>query len=114
MNLDEYQKQALTTDLFGGKMQPLTSMAFIDKVLGLVGESGEVADKIKKIIRDQNGKMTDDQKQDISKELGDVLWYVAVMGEYLGVSMDEIAAKNLAKLADRQKRNTLSGSGDNR
>lgn len=73
MTLDEYQKQAITTDSYGGGAQAVSSEAFIAKILGLCGESGEVAEKFKKIFRDKHGAMTENDKSEILKELGDVL-----------------------------------------
>jgi NTP pyrophosphatase (non-canonical NTP hydrolase) len=110
MTFDDYQKQALTTAL-------KSDDEFKDMmhwVLGLNGEAGEVAEKLKKIIRDKNGEISETDKQELAKELGDVLWYLAVFAHDLGMSFDEIAATNLQKLADRQNRNMLRGSGDNR
>jgi NTP pyrophosphatase (non-canonical NTP hydrolase) len=110
MTVDDYQKQALTTAL-------KSDDEFKDMmhwVLGLNGEAGEVAEKLKKIIRDKNGEISETDKQELAKELGDVLWYLAVFAHDLGMSFDEIAATNLQKLADRQNRNMLRGSGDNR
>lgn len=114
MKFSDYQKVAITTDLFDGTQHALTDLAFFEKVLGLVGEAGEVADKFKKIYRDNQGKMNDEQKQQMAKELGDVLWYINAISCYLGLSLDDIAQQNLDKLLDRKERNTLSGSGDNR
>jgi NTP pyrophosphatase (non-canonical NTP hydrolase) len=109
MEFNEYQKQARTTAIYAG-----FGKNFIYPTLGLVGESGEVAEKIKKIIRDGNGVVSEEQKRELEKELGDVLWYVANLGVELGLEMDDIAAKNIAKLKFRQERGTLHGSGDNR
>jgi len=110
MTFDDYQKQALTTAL-------KSDDEFKDMmhwVLGLNGEAGEVAEKLKKIIRDKNGEISEADKHELAKELGDVLWYLAVFAHDLGVSFDAVAATNLQKLADRQNRNMLQGSGDNR
>lgn len=85
--------------------------------LGLAGEAGEVAEKVKKLLRDTNIDMTDipeDKAREIAKELGDVLWYVANLAADLHYTLDEIAEMNLAKLSDRADRNVLKGSGDNR
>lgn len=116
MTLDEYQKQALTTDHFAAqaKSATVTDPAYISKILGLVGESGEVAEKYKKIIRNQGGDMTDDNRQELTKELGDVLWYIAVLARYLDVDLEVVAAANLEKLADRKQRNVIASGGDNR
>jgi NTP pyrophosphatase (non-canonical NTP hydrolase) len=83
-------------------------------VLGLVGEAGEVAEKMKKIIRDNNGEVTEEKKQEIKKELGDVLWYIGAMCSELKISMDEVAQMNIEKLFSRKDRGVLHGDGDNR
>ena len=114
MNFDEYQKQAVTTDLSAGKGSDVLSIAFMDNVLGLLGESGEIAEKFKKILRDKDAQITDEDRQELTKELGDVLLYIALLGHYLDVPLDEIATKNIAKLKSRSVRGKLSGSGDNR
>ena len=114
MNFSDYQKLAMKTDVFGGKKVPLASGAFMAQILGLMGETGEIAEKFKKIYRDQNGEITPEQVQDMKKELGDVLWYIASVSSYLGIKMEDVATHNIEKLASRQKRGKLSGSGDNR
>ena len=81
---------------------------------GLCGESGEVADKIKKAIRDADCVITGQRREDIAKELGDVLWYVAQLSRDLGYNLEEIAQMNMMKLKDRLKRGVIGGSGDNR
>lgn len=111
--LSEYSTFAKSTDLFGGRMT-LSDPAFVSKVLGLVGEAGETADKVKKVIRDKGGIATDEDIAEIKKELGDVLWYVTVMSEYLGSSLAEVAKANVKKLSDRKSRKVISGKGDNR
>jgi NTP pyrophosphatase (non-canonical NTP hydrolase) len=82
--------------------------------LGLAGEAGEVAEHAKKAIRDDGGSVSDERKVAMSKELGDVLWYVAQIATELGLDLNEIADQNLAKLLSRQQRGVLSGSGDER
>ena len=114
MNFNDYQKQAVTTDLSSGKGSEVLSVAFMDKVLGLLGESGEIAEKFKKILRDKDGKLTEEDRKELTKELGDVLWYIALLGHYLDVPFDDIATKNISKLKDRHNRGVLGGSGDNR
>lgn len=114
MTFEEYQKRAIKTDTFGGDATPITDPAFISKLLGLVDEAGEVAGKFKKIYRDNDSQMTVEKLEDIKKELGDVLWYISVMCSYLGLSFEEVAELNLAKLQDRQARGKLKGSGDHR
>lgn len=110
MTLDDYQKQALTTVLSTGD----DFKDLLHWVLGLNGEAGEVAEKIKKIIRDKNSVVSEDDKAELAKEIGDVLWYLAVFAHELGFTLDDIAAANLAKLKSRQARGVLGGSGDNR
>jgi NTP pyrophosphatase (non-canonical NTP hydrolase) len=115
MNFNDYQKRALTTDLGKGKNHKHAhDPAYVDKILSLVGESGEVAEKYKKIIRDKDGVVSKQDKAEITKELGDILWYIAVIADYLGVTLNELAEVNVQKLASRNKRGALSGKGDNR
>lgn len=113
MNLDKYQKRAAEFDLFENSVD-LKAPGFLEKVLGLVGEAGEAADKIKKIIRDKGGYASDEDRQAIAKELGDVLWYLANVARYLDISLSEIAEGNIDKLSSRKKRNKLHGEGDDR
>lgn len=107
MTFDDYQKKALTTAIDEGS-------ELEQRVLGLVGESGEIADKIKKWYRDDGGDLSKLDKQSIAAELGDTLWYIATLADFLGYKLSEIADYNVKKLADRQNRNMLGGSGDNR
>lgn len=110
MTLDEYQKRALTTVISSDD----EFKDLLHWVLGINGEAGEVAEKIKKIIRDKNGEVSDADKTELAKEIGDVLWYLAVFAHHLGVSFDDVAQQNLDKLQSRQKRGVLGGAGDNR
>lgn len=117
MNLNDYQKQAAVTDTFGNKKVVDLSAndpAYVAKILGLVGEAGEVAEKYKKIIRDKKGVISDSDKEAIKKELGDVLWYVALLSKYLGEDLETIADINLKKLSSRHERGAIHGKGDNR
>jgi NTP pyrophosphatase (non-canonical NTP hydrolase) len=82
--------------------------------LGLAGEAGEVAEHAKKAIRDEDGKVSDERRAAMAKELGDVLWYVAQLASELELDLEEVAAGNLQKLRSRQHRGVLSGSGDDR
>lgn len=82
--------------------------------LGLAGEAGEVAERVKKAIRDDGGTVSEERRAALSKELGDVLWYVAQLATELDLSLDEIATQNLEKLLSRQQRGVLSGDGDDR
>jgi len=109
MDFNEYQKKSRKTAVY-----PKIGKNFIYPTLGLAGESGEVAEKIKKILRDHNGKMTAEHKQEISKELGDVLWYVSQIASELNLNLSKVAENNLEKLFSRHKRGKIKGSGDNR
>ena len=84
--------------------------------LGIAGEAGEIANKVKKLDRDLGGEggMTDEAADEILKECGDALWYLAVLIRALHGNMGEVAVANIAKLRDRQKRGVIGGSGDNR
>ena len=113
MGFDEYQKKTKEFDFFEPNGD-LKDVGFVEKVLGLVGEAGETADKIKKILRDKGGKIKEEEKKEIGKELGDVLWYLAGIARYLGMDLSEVAEGNIEKLTDRKKRGKLSGSGDSR
>lgn len=108
MDLNHYQQEASKTAIYPAE-QGLEYVA-----LGLTSESGEVAGKVKKLIRDGNLHNTSGTDKDIAAELGDVLWYVAMSAYEIGYTLDEIAAINLAKLSDRQERGKLGGSGDDR
>ena len=112
MNFDEYQEKIREFDLY--KPGKLTEVGFVEKVLGLAGEAGETADKVKKVLRDKGGCATDEDKKEIVKELGDVIWYVASIARYLDVPFSEVAKMNVEKLTSRKERNKLHGAGDNR
>jgi NTP pyrophosphatase (non-canonical NTP hydrolase) len=109
MTFKEYQDLAKTTATY-----PNIGNNYIYPTLGLAGETGEVAEKIKKIIRDNDGIIDLEKKEEIAKELGDVLWYLAQLSTELKLDFSYIAEKNLEKLKSRQERNRLHGNGDNR
>lgn len=113
MKIDEYAKIALSTLADGQNYGDITPK-LIDQILGLVGESGEVAEKFKKIIRDRQGELTQDDKDEIIKELGDVLWYITTISHLLGSNLETVAKRNNDKLLSRKSRNMIAGSGDNR
>ncbi len=107
MYFDEYQTRSRETAIY-----PDRGSNYVYPTLGLAGEAGEVAEKIKKVIRDKNGIMDQETKDKISKELGDVLWYVAQLATELDLSLDDVADANISKLQSRKERGSLSGSGD--
>lgn len=107
MEMDEYQH--LASKYRHG--EPIVLFA----ALGVAGEAGEVADKVKKAIRDNNGNFDDKAfKESVKYELGDVLWYVSALAEDLGFTLSEVGQSNIAKLEDRRKRCVIHGSGDKR
>ncbi len=107
MNLNEYQCKARETALY-----PNVGENPIYPTLGLTGEAGEVADKVKKVIRDRNGVFDQDAKDAIKLELGDVLWYVSQLSSELGFELENVAISNLEKLSSRSLRGKISGDGD--
>ena len=109
MTFEEYQKESRKTAIY-----PNLGSNYVYPVLGLAGESGEVAEKFKKVIRDNGGVVTEEKKQEIKKELGDVLWYVAQISTELGLTMEEVVQGNLDKLFSRMDRGQIHGNGDNR
>ena len=110
----EYQKKAHGTSLCTriGDTEPGCFLVY--PALKLAGEAGEVAEKIGKIYRDNNGELNRDSIHALVLEMGDVLWYLAELATYLGVDLSQVAACNLQKLADRAARNKIQGSGDDR
>lgn len=103
-NFGNYQKKARETAIYN----PAFSINY--PLLGLIGEVGEFANKYKKVIRDGKPFLRDD----MVGELGDILWYLAILADDCGISLDEVAMKNLEKLLSRKVRGTLGGSGDKR
>lgn len=108
MNFNEYQIAAKSTDIYP------PDHALVCHVFGLTNEAGEVAGKLKKMYRDSNGELSLEVKENIAKELGDVLWYLANVAYDLGYSLYFIAEMNLDKPASRKERNKLGGSGNHR
>ncbi len=113
MQISEYSKTAIST-LVGTHDYGDIDAKLLAQVLGLAGESGEVMEKFKKLIRDKQGKITDEDRAEIIKELGDILWYINSVAHLLGSSLEEVASLNNQKLLSRQERDQLHGSGDNR
>jgi len=109
MTFEEYQTNSRKTAMY-----PNLGNNFIYPVLGLAGEAGEVSEKVKKIIRDDEGVVTESKREEIKKELGDVLWYVAQLCTEFGLKMDDVAIYNIEKLRSRLERGVIHGSGDNR
>ena len=109
MTFEEYQKLSRKTAIYPNK-----GNNFVYPTLGLTGEAGEVSEKIKKVLRDDNGVVDDLKRQEIKKELGDVLWYLSQIATELGLSLDDVATFNVEKINSRQERNKISGDGDNR
>lgn len=113
--LEDYQERAAEYAFYSGML--------VYPALGLAGEAGEVVDKVKKLIRDDHMPLDEhfhtndldyELREELAKELGDVLWYVALIADDIGFSLSDIATMNLEKLESRQRRGRLSGSGDNR
>ena len=107
-DLDMYQQVAKTTAIYPREQ------AIIYPTLGLTGEAGEVANKVKKIIRDGTIENHESLIQEISAEIGDCLWYISVLADDIGVKLSDIANNNLVKLANRKEKGTIHGSGDAR
>ena len=108
LTINQYQDKAIATAIYG------EGSSIIYPTLGMCGEAGEVADKVKKVLRDSNGEFTGEKKLELAKEFGDVAWYIAALCRDLGYTMEEVLQMNLDKLASRKERNMISGSGDNR
>ena len=109
MNFDDYQARSRKTAKY-----PVIGHPVIYPTLGLVNEAGEVAGKIKKVFRDKEGEISEETREALGAELGDVLWYLAQVATELNLSLDEIAEYNITKLYDRLERGKIQGDGDNR
>lgn len=110
MTFDDYQKAALVTAV--NTYEPLMEKTIW--AMGVAGEAGEVVEKWKKIVAYKDGNISDEDLAELAKELGDVVWYIAVFAHTLGLSFDDVMQRNLKKLADRQQRDVIKGAGDNR
>jgi NTP pyrophosphatase (non-canonical NTP hydrolase) len=109
MDFKEYQQASRKTVIY-----PNPGSNIVYPALGLCGETGEVAEKIKKVIRDGDGVVSDEKKEELKKELGDVLWYVEQLSSELKLDLDDVAQSNIDKLYSRMDRGVLKGDGDNR
>ncbi|MEM7726492.1 MAG: nucleoside triphosphate pyrophosphohydrolase family protein [Cyanobacteria bacterium P01_A01_bin.45] len=109
MNANEYQEKAFEFGIY-----PQKGNNWIYPCIGLAGETGEVAELIKRAIRDKSSTIDEELRQKIKLELGDVAWYVAVLAKELDLSFDEILTANIDKLSNRKIKGTLHGSGDER
>jgi NTP pyrophosphatase (non-canonical NTP hydrolase) len=109
MNFNDYQTKSRLTAQF-----PAIGHSVIYPTLGLVNEAGEVAGKIKKVFRDKDGQISEETRDALKAELGDVLWYLSQVATELDLSLDEIAEYNIDKLMDRLERGKIRGDGDNR
>lgn len=108
LTFDQYQEATRSTRIYPDQSK------IIYPALGLAGEGGEVCEKVKKMLRDDNGILTPERRETLMAEVSDVLWYIAALADDIGFSMGEIAAFNLAKLQKRKEQGTLKGDGDNR
>lgn len=113
MEMNDYQKHTRTTAVYPGAGEQGTD-AVVYTSLGLAGEAGEIANKVKKVLRDNGGVLTSEVAADLAKEIGDVMWYLARLADEVGYPLSNIAEGNLAKLMQRKERGVLGGSGDNR
>lgn len=111
--LNEYMEETRNTAVYPDATEG-TVEAVVYVALGLAGEAGEVANKVKKILRDSDGVLSEETAEKIRAELGDVLWYTARVCDELSFDLDEIAEENIEKLVDRKRRGALKGVGDNR
>jgi NTP pyrophosphatase (non-canonical NTP hydrolase) len=106
---NEYQQGAATTAIYPGRG---TTMGLVYTVLGLAGESGEIANKVKKVLRDNDGVLSPEVRAKLIDEASDVAWYLSQVCDELSVDLDTVFEINLAKLAGRAERGTLQGEGD--
>jgi NTP pyrophosphatase (non-canonical NTP hydrolase) len=106
---DEYEQLVNDTAIY-----PNRGSNIVYPALGLCGEAGEVAEKIKKVLRDQDGVLNDETREAIVKEMGDVIWYLVALSKEIGTNINHVIDVNRKKLIGRRERGTLQGSGDDR
>jgi NTP pyrophosphatase (non-canonical NTP hydrolase) len=109
MQMNDYQQKAIRTARPKDAKDELFHL-----LLGLCGEAGEIAEKMKKIVRDKESDFSTVDLDDLKKELGDVLWQLSAIASYFDIELEDIAQTNIDKLASRLKRGVIGGSGDNR
>ena len=109
MEFNEYQEKIMVTAKY-----PDIGDNFVYPTLGIAGEAGEIAEKVKKIIRDHGGVVDSKKREELKKEIGDLLWYLSMLCTELQLQFNEVAEANIVKLLDRLDRNVIQGEGDNR
>ncbi len=109
MTMNEYQKFCMTTAIYPDRHRNVPYVA-----LGLSGEAGEFANRVKKVIRDNGGRINNTSRDSMAEELGDTLWYIAMAADEINLSLETIAKRNITKLSSRLTRGVISGDGDNR
>lgn len=109
MTFEDYQNDSRRTAQYS-----VVGHKLVYPTLGLTGEAGEVAEKVKKLLRNNGGKLTPAITEDLTLELGDVLWYLTQLATELGVSLEQVAKANLVKLNDRKIRGVIKSTGDKR
>lgn len=113
MDFREYQIESRRTDV-GTSAQDSLKPGWLYYALGVSGEAGELTEKIKKLFRDKKGVIDQEFLDAVTKELGDMLWYMGRLADQFEIDFDYVAKTNIEKLLDRMKRNKLHGEGDNR
>lgn len=109
MNVNEYQKQCLTTADY-----PVIGARYIYPAIGLSNEAGEILGKLKKVFRDDGGILSEEKRNAIKDEIGDCTWCCATLAHDLGFTLEEVLQRNIEKLENRKQRGVINGSGDNR
>lgn len=116
MNWNDYQNWCVGLIKYPTPLvrETSTECAWMYPALNLTGEAGEVTSKLSHVLRDDKGRINDEMKEELKKELGDVLWNVATLAYHLGFTLEEVMQGNISKLEDRKRRGVLYGQGDNR